>query len=154
MVADVGVSRYPNGGERLQRLGQPERLRRCERFEDSITKHGEVSFPTQVRYDVVFIIGPFIIIKALMNREQVLCQHGKNHKKHGDNILCNGHARSASQKVLQKCTGVLQNCIQSDGAESSALGLVRGMPKRCRRSHKDLRLMPSFCASSVSFMAS
>jgi hypothetical protein len=29
---------------------------------DSITKHGEVSFPTQVRYDIVFIIGPFIVI--------------------------------------------------------------------------------------------
>ena len=124
------------------------------RFEYCITKHGEVSFPTQVRYDVVFIIGPFIIIKALMKRQQVLCQHGKNHKKHGDNILLNGHARSAPQKVLQKCTGVLQNCIQSDEAEPSAFGLVRGMPKRCLRSHKDLRLMPSFCASSVSFMAS
>ena len=124
------------------------------RFGYSITKHGEVSFPTQVRYDVVFIIGPIIIIKALRLREQVLCQHEKNHKKHGDNILLNGHARSAPQKVLQKCTGVLQNCIQSDEAEPSAFGLVRGMPKRCLRSHKDLRLMPSFCASSVSFMAS
>jgi len=28
----------------------------------SITKHGEVSFPTQVRYDIVFIIGPVIVI--------------------------------------------------------------------------------------------
>ena len=65
MVADVGVSRYPDGGERLQRLGQPERLRRCERFEDSITKHGEVSFPTQVRYDIVIFIGPLFIILAL-----------------------------------------------------------------------------------------
>ena len=129
----------------------PERL---EQIGSSITKHGEVSFPTQVRYDFVFIIGPFIIIKALRIREQVLCQHEKNHKKHGDNILLNGHARSAPQKVLQKCTGVLQNCIKSDEAEPSAFGLVLGMPKRCLRSHKDLRLMPSFCASSVSFMAS
>ena len=31
-------------------------------WEDSITKHGEVSFPTQVRYDIVFIIGPVIVI--------------------------------------------------------------------------------------------
>ena len=28
-------------------------------------KHGEVSFPTQVRYDIVFFIGPIIIITAL-----------------------------------------------------------------------------------------
>ncbi len=28
-------------------------------------KHGEVSFPTQVRYDIVFLIGPIIIIPAL-----------------------------------------------------------------------------------------
>ena len=28
-------------------------------------KHGEVSFPTQVRYDIVFLIGPIIIIAAL-----------------------------------------------------------------------------------------
>ena len=28
-------------------------------------KHGEVSFPTQVRYDIVFLIRPIIIITAL-----------------------------------------------------------------------------------------
>ena len=28
-------------------------------------KHGEVSFPTQVRYDIVFLIGPLIFIEAL-----------------------------------------------------------------------------------------
>lgn len=28
-------------------------------------KHGEVSFPTQVRYDIVFFIGPIIIISTL-----------------------------------------------------------------------------------------
>ena len=28
-------------------------------------KHGEVSFPTQVRYDIVFLIGPIIIITTL-----------------------------------------------------------------------------------------
>ena len=28
-------------------------------------KHGEVSFPTQVRYDIVFLIGPIIINTAL-----------------------------------------------------------------------------------------
>lgn len=33
MVADVGVSRYPGGGEQLERLRQPERLRQRERFE-------------------------------------------------------------------------------------------------------------------------
>ena len=26
------------------------------------TKHGEVAFPTQVRYDIVFLIRPLIII--------------------------------------------------------------------------------------------
>ena len=29
-------------------------------------KHGEVSFPTQVRYDIVFFIGPIIIVTALL----------------------------------------------------------------------------------------
>jgi len=29
-------------------------------------KHGEVSFPTQVRYDIVFFIGPIIIVTALV----------------------------------------------------------------------------------------
>ena len=29
-------------------------------------KHGEVSFPTQVRYDIVFFIGPVIIVSALL----------------------------------------------------------------------------------------
>ena len=29
-------------------------------------KHGEVSFPTQVRYDIVFFIGPIIIIATLL----------------------------------------------------------------------------------------
>lgn len=29
-------------------------------------KHGEVSFPTQVRYDIVFLIGPIIIISTLL----------------------------------------------------------------------------------------
>ena len=28
-------------------------------------KHGEVAFPTQVRYDIVFFIGPLIFIEAL-----------------------------------------------------------------------------------------
>ena len=28
-------------------------------------KHGEVSFPTQVRYDIVFFIAPIIVIAAL-----------------------------------------------------------------------------------------
>ena len=31
----------------------------------SKTKHGEVAFPTQVRYDIVFLIRPLIIISAL-----------------------------------------------------------------------------------------
>ena len=29
-------------------------------------KHGEVSFPTQVRYDIVFFIRPIIVIAALL----------------------------------------------------------------------------------------
>ena len=29
-------------------------------------KHGEVSFPTQVRYDIVFFIRPLIIVTALL----------------------------------------------------------------------------------------
>ena len=82
MVADVGVSRYPDGGERLRRLGQPERLRRCERFEDSRKKHGEVSFPTQVRYDIVFLIRPIVIIAALQNILQGICHIRKSYEKH------------------------------------------------------------------------
>jgi len=138
----------------LSRLKTNNSLRGSEKVGHPITKHGEVSFPTQVRYGVVFIIGPFVVISALRVKVQVLCQHGKNHRKHRDNIFFNAGAHRTSRKVLQKCTGVLQNRIHSDGACSPALGLVRGIPKRCLRSHKDFRLMPSFCASSVSFMAS
>ena len=53
----------------------------------SITKHWEVSFPTQVRYDIVFIIGPVIVIWALHSKEQILCQHGKTNKKQRDNFF-------------------------------------------------------------------
>ena len=105
MVADVGVSRYPDGGERLQRLGQPERPRRCERFEDSITKHGEVSFPTQVRYDIVFVIGPLIVILALLCREQLLCQHEKNLKKHRDNIFLSFARAVSHEKCYRNALG-------------------------------------------------
>jgi phenylpropionate dioxygenase-like ring-hydroxylating dioxygenase large terminal subunit len=37
-------------------------LRGLEKLGNAKTKHGEVSFPTQVRYGVVFIIGPFFVI--------------------------------------------------------------------------------------------
>jgi len=39
--------------------------RRIRRIRWPRKKHGEVSFPTQVRYDIVFLIGPIIIITAL-----------------------------------------------------------------------------------------
>ena len=39
--------------------------RRIRRIRWPRKKHGEVSFPTQVRYDIVFFIGPIIIITAL-----------------------------------------------------------------------------------------
>ena len=68
---------------------------------DSITKHGEVSFPTQVRYDIVFVIGPLIVILALLCREQLLCQHGKNLKKHRDNIF---FYRSREQYPMKSVT--------------------------------------------------
>ena len=45
-------------------------------------KHGEVAFPTQVRYDIVFLIGPIIIIAALQNKMQAACQIQKSVKKH------------------------------------------------------------------------
>ena len=45
-------------------------------------KHGEVSFPTQVRYDIVFLIGPIIIIATLQNKLQATCQIQKSVKKH------------------------------------------------------------------------
>ena len=109
MVADVGVSRYPNGGERLQRLGQPERLRRCERFEDSITKHGEVSFPTQVRYDVVFIIGPFIIIKALIKKGAGIVPAWKKPIKNMGIIFCLTVTRAAPRR---KCYRSALGCYK------------------------------------------
>jgi len=46
----------------LAGLRARDRLGDIDTMRDSITKHGEVSFPTQVRYDIVFIIGPFIVI--------------------------------------------------------------------------------------------
>ena len=46
------------------------------------TKHGEVAFPTQVRYDIVFLIRPLIIISALFTRLQTTCQIGKIARKH------------------------------------------------------------------------
>ena len=45
-------------------------------------KHGEVSFPTQVRYDIVFFIGPVIIITALRYKQQATCHVQKSVKKH------------------------------------------------------------------------
>ena len=44
-----------------------ESLRKIRRIGWPRKKHGEVSFPTQVRYDIVFFIGPIIIITALQN---------------------------------------------------------------------------------------
>ena len=41
-------------------------------------KHGEVSFPTQVRYDIVFFIGPVIVISALQRTQQGTCHFVKN----------------------------------------------------------------------------
>ena len=41
-------------------------------------KHGEVSFPTQVRYDIVFFIGPIIVISALRKIQQGTCHFVKN----------------------------------------------------------------------------
>ena len=46
------------------------------------TKHGEVAFPTQVRYDIVFLIRPLIIISALYKCLQTTCQTGKIARKH------------------------------------------------------------------------
>ena len=46
------------------------------------TKHGEVAFPTQVRYDIVFLIRPLIVISALYKRLQRTCQIGKIARKH------------------------------------------------------------------------
>jgi len=46
------------------------------------TKHGEVAFPTQVRYDIVLLIRPLIIISALCNCLQTTCQIGKIARKH------------------------------------------------------------------------
>ena len=36
-------------------------------------KHGEVAFPTQVRYDIVIVIRPIFIISALLLRLQGTC---------------------------------------------------------------------------------
>ena len=47
-----------------------------------IKKHGEVAFPTQVRYDIVFLIRPLIIILALRSMLQPTCHLGKIPKKH------------------------------------------------------------------------
>ena len=45
-------------------------------------KHGEVAFPTQVRYDIVFLIRPVVIIAALHYVLQGICHIKKSYEKH------------------------------------------------------------------------
>ena len=74
----------------------------------TVTKHGEVSFPTQVRYDIVFFIGPIIIITALYFQLQTTCHIKKSVKKHCVVQFLTRYPSRQDRKVLRICTTVLQ----------------------------------------------
>ena len=65
----------------MREVGRRVRGRCCEKRPNA-KKHGEVAFPTQVRYDIVFLIGPVIIISALSTDVQAACHIGKILRKH------------------------------------------------------------------------
>ena len=70
-------------------------------------KHGEVSFPTQVRYDIVFLIRPIVIIAALQNIRGI-CHIRKSYEKHPvvHHLTCFSSQKHAG--VLRICTRVLR----------------------------------------------
>lgn len=53
-----------------------------------------------------------------------------------------------------KCYREEHRVTNDSGFISLGQAFLRGIPRRCRRSQSDFRLMPSFCASSVSLMRS
>ena len=84
------------------------RFQGCGENRGIIKKHGEVAFPTQVRYDIVFLIRPLIVILALRYIVQATCHLGKIPKKHQLVHILTGFGPQASGWVLRICTLVLR----------------------------------------------
>ena len=84
------------------------RFQGCGENRGIIKKHGEVAFPTQVRYDIVFLIRPLIVILALRSILQVTCHLGKIPKKHQLVHILTGFGPQATECVLRICTLVLR----------------------------------------------
>ena len=71
-------------------------------------KHGEVAFPTQVRYDIVFLIRPIVVIAALPNILQGICHIRKSYEKHLVVHYLTCVSRQKHAGVLRICTRVLR----------------------------------------------
>ena len=59
-----------------------------------------------------------------------------------------------SHDLDRKCYREEQGVTTDSRFISLAQAFLRGIPRRCRRSQSDFRLIPSFCASSVSLIRS
>lgn len=59
-----------------------------------------------------------------------------------------------SHDLDRKCYREEQGVTTDSWFISLAQAFLRGIPRRCRRSQSDFRLIPSFCASSVSLIRS
>ena len=71
-------------------------------------KHGEVAFPTQVRYDIVFLIRPIVIIAALLKILQGICHIRKSYEKHPVVHYLTRFSSHYQAGVLRICTRVLR----------------------------------------------
>ena len=71
-------------------------------------KHGEVAFPTQVRYDIVFLIRPIVIIAALPKILQGICHIRKSYEKHPVVHYLTHFSSQYQAGVLRICTRVLR----------------------------------------------
>ena len=77
-MAVVSVSRgskwiFPEGRNGVRRRIVMRARKQISSETGPKKKHGEVSFPTQVRYDIVFVIRPLIFILALRTQLQGMC---------------------------------------------------------------------------------
>ena len=71
-------------------------------------KHGEVAFPTQVRYDIVFLIRPIVVIATLRHILQGICHIRKSYEKHPVVHFLTCYSNHYQAGVLRICTGVLR----------------------------------------------
>jgi hypothetical protein len=73
-------------------------------------KHGEVSSPTQVRYDIVIFIGPVFIITALGYKQQGTCHFRKHADKQAFVHFLTEFKSGCPGALLPICTRVLLIC--------------------------------------------